>query len=102
MTKEEHTTLLNNLRECEQESEQANIILSLSTDYTDILSQLLKAQEQCKAMTAENKSLCELNKKMFLQLANTDNSISSCAMDGNTSHDMEEPKKREFKNLKWE
>jgi arginine deiminase len=96
-TKEEHNTLLTQLRSAETEADRVAIIVQLENDYTDTLTQHETAITTRDSAVKERDTYKTINNDMWLQLADQ-RKIGEDALTNNT-HNSEPPQKLSFADL---
>lgn len=100
MTREEHTEIINSIRNSQSDVERNNFLLQLSSDYEAMLSKSTAQNERITTLEKENVEYAKLNNQLFLQIGASDKNINEPTSNEPTSN--EPPKKLSFDALTFD
>ena len=92
---EEYQEQINLLKQEQDETKRAQILMSLEQDYKSQLNTIQETQENLKKVTTDRDNYAVLNNKLWLERNNTSETETITEQNG------EKPKKRLYSDLKF-
>lgn len=100
MTKEEHNTILNELRTTTDAGRRSELLQELDTDYTTVVANETEQNETITRLTDENESLRKANNSLWLERANMNPNVNN--VNENVNNLEQAPKKIDISKLDYE
>lgn len=98
MTKDEHTTLIEQIRTAQDDATRTPLLLNLQSDYNAQLTQIDELTKKVETVTAERDRYAKANNDLWLQV-NSNGKQDNSGNDNSGNDNNEPPKKRSFDDL---
>ena len=99
MKLEEHTELINNIRNAQTDVERSGYLATLMNDYKEISLERDNAIEKAANLEKENVEYAKLNNQLFLQIGTPQQTQTQQTQNQDTTGQNTPPQKRSFDDL---